>query len=262
MLTESFPTNFHTFASRVILKDASEAERYQEVTASQRAAFEKADALWVRPPQYFIDLWNEACINYYREGWSETLGKYNEETGYFELNGLIDITYEQALAIFQASANVISATNINSLFKNNMSIRTNFPIRGMASAINYPFYYCSNIEIARCDNMNLTGGFFGCKKVHSILNVSDINNAISNTFECAALVNFTCLKVSTPSLILSKCPLLSLDSFKNIVDKAAAALKTITVHPDVYAKVTDEGNAEWNQLLKDAALKNISFASA
>lgn len=36
---------------------------------------------------------------------------------------------------------------------------------------------------------------------------------------------------------------------------------TITVHPDVYAKLTDAGNAEWHKVLTDAADKNITFAT-
>lgn len=39
----------------------------------------------------FIDLWNNACGSY---------GRYNAETGYFELNGLTDIGYDEALKIF------------------------------------------------------------------------------------------------------------------------------------------------------------------
>lgn len=36
---------------------------------------------------------------------------------------------------------------------------------------------------------------------------------------------------------------------------------TITVHPDVYAKLTDESNAEWYAVLTAAAAKNITFAT-
>lgn len=48
--------------------------------------------------QTFIDLWNVACGIY---------GQYNASTGYFELNGLLDITYEQALAIYDATAHMV-----------------------------------------------------------------------------------------------------------------------------------------------------------
>ena len=42
----------------------------------------------------FIDTWNTACTSA-----GIRYGSYNEKTGYFELNGLTDISYEQALDI-------------------------------------------------------------------------------------------------------------------------------------------------------------------
>lgn len=39
----------------------------------------------------FIDMWNSACGSY---------GQYNADTGFFELNGLIDITYDEAIPIY------------------------------------------------------------------------------------------------------------------------------------------------------------------
>lgn len=43
----------------------------------------------------FIDLWNECAVDF---------GRYNEETGYFELNGITDLTYDDAVFIYTASA--------------------------------------------------------------------------------------------------------------------------------------------------------------
>lgn len=34
---------------------------------------------------------------------------------------------------------------------------------------------------------------------------------------------------------------------------------TVTVHPEVYAKLTDEANAEWHALVAQAAARNITF---
>ena len=36
---------------------------------------------------------------------------------------------------------------------------------------------------------------------------------------------------------------------------------TITVHADVYAKLTDESNTDWHALMASAAAKNITFAT-
>ena len=66
----------------------------------------------------FIDQWNTACGIW---------GRYNEETGYFELNGLTDITYEEALRIYEVGA--ITTYDCAGFYnvKNNGFIRTNLP---------------------------------------------------------------------------------------------------------------------------------------
>lgn len=72
------------------------------------------------------------------------------------------------------------------------------------------------------------------------------------------------------------CPRLSLATFRRMVDTRSASstfTDTVTVHPDVYAKLTgDTANeaaealtpeelAQWQQLLTDAIAKNIVFAT-
>ena len=79
-------------------------------------------------------------------------------------------------------------------------------------------------------------------------------------YECFNLENI-CLIVKE-SLYLAYSPKLSLDSFRHIVTYAVnTSAITITVHPDVYAKLTDEANTDWHQILLDAADKNITFAT-
>lgn len=63
---------------------------------------------------------------------------------------------------------------------------------------------------------------------------------------------------------LSECPKLNIQSFQTLVKNKYATHPgnpTVTVHPDVYAKLTDETNTEWHQVLLDAAEKNITFAT-
>ena len=48
----------------------------------------------------FIDMWNQACT----QG-GNSYGRYNAKTGFFELNGLTDISYEEALLIYKRSPN-------------------------------------------------------------------------------------------------------------------------------------------------------------
>lgn len=89
-MTQAAPTNFHRFFSRKILTAGESAADFREVSASERSAIEAADAKWERPPQSFIDRWTAEVGKW---------GCYNEATGYFELNGIRDITYQQALQI-------------------------------------------------------------------------------------------------------------------------------------------------------------------
>ena len=76
------------------------------------------------------------------------------------------------------------------------------------------------------------------------------------------------------SLNLSKCPLIDLTSWQGLVSRAANTdAITVTVHPDVYAKLngdmTNEAAAatpadelaQWQALIAQAAEKQITFAT-
>ncbi len=57
-------------------------------------------------------------------------------------------------------------------------------------------------------------------------------------------------------------PPLSLESLSYIVTNAVnPRVITITVHPDVYAKLTDPENAEWYAVNTAAQAKQIAFAT-
>lgn len=61
---------------------------------------------------------------------------------------------------------------------------------------------------------------------------------------------------------LRKSAKISLDSLIYLVDHAKeGASFNITVHPDVYAKLADETNTPWHQVLISAVEKNINFAT-
>ena len=76
------------------------------------------------------------------------------------------------------------------------------------------------------------------------------------------------------SISVSGCPKLNLHTFQFMVNNASNTSPiTIEVHPDVYAKLTSDTTnvaaaalapeelAKWQQVLTDAAAKNISFAT-
>ena len=88
------------------------------------------------------------------------------------------------------------------------------------------------------------------------------SKSYANTFgQCYMLASVRVSRLGC-DFWLQQSPLLTLDSAAYLVAHAAnTAAITVTVHPDVYAKITDEANTEWHQVLIDAAAKNITFAT-
>lgn len=79
---------------------------------------------------------------------------------------------------------------------------------------------------------------------------------------CAALEEVRLYKLAY-NVSFGQSPLLSLASLQYLVDNAANTKAiTVTVHADVFAKLTDESNTEWHAVAVAALAKNITIASA
>lgn len=214
----------------------------------------------------FIDMWNTAC---------GACGQYNTATGFFELNGLTDITYQQALDIYNAGPLQMNVAKVYCT-----PIRTNL-VCGLAAdkgslnlqrTFNLPSIEVasvksiSNIYIATPSSFYLA--FFNClklKRILGVMNFSKVSNITTSNRDsfsnCLELEEVRITKL-TYGYNFPDSPKLSLESVKYMVDNAAnTGTMTITVHPEVYAKLTDETNTEWHAVLTAAAAKNISFAT-
>lgn len=221
----------------------------------------------------FIDMWNTACGSF---------GRYNPETGYFELNGLTDITYEEAVKMHALWSN---SPKLNRMY-DSAKIRTNLPsVAYDGDDFTNMFLFCNTIEVARMGPSDsndywvrgrFAGTFRRCNKLRKIIQIIDSPTVDSLTFEhCAALEDVRIRIRSNPSeLHLGWSPLLSLASFTFLVaNKTWNRDVTVYVHPNVYAKLTgdtsnaaaaeltEEELAQWGQLLEDAAEKQITFAT-
>lgn len=203
---------------------------------------------------------------------------YNEDTGFYELNGLTDITEAQMRTIYDAyfpnypgDATALYATT---------QIRTNLPTKtnvgGWISTltVSYLFAACSRLEVAVMGTsaslgymqvVYCAGMFYNCSKLSKVLgviNMQIMSSTTENMFRgCSALeeVNIKYLQVN---ISFAQSPLLSLASLQYLITNAAnTAAITVTVHADVYAKIQDETNAEWHALIASAQEKNITFAT-
>lgn len=236
----------------------------------------------------FCDLFNQAAGEH---GHAEVVD------GVFScmLNGL-ELTYGEAVEIYMAGP--ITSSDCRGRYYQS-SIRTNLPspLKGGNWGQGGAFDHSST---ALCDNCpdievlditqraggivvsyspnNWVVGF--CPKLRKILGHLDlgkVNNPKSSwgkspLWELPELVDVELYMLGAP-INLSTCPKLSLESYQYCVKNARTMTETvpITVHPDVYAKLTgdttneaaaaltEEELAKWAQLLSDAAEKEITF---
>ena len=272
-----------------MLEDETVAD-FKEVTAAERSAIEAADAKWTRPPQSFIDLWNNACID---PRTKQVVGRYNESTGYFELNGLTDITYQQAMDIYRYTSNGVTTDDLNVMGYGFAQFRTNLPpslgcywvqinnlfsLNEILEVVRLPQFYPTEVKL----RPNTRSAFEGCKKLREIINVMEAPSHASDaytwygTFDRCFELETVRIKKLYGNISFAHSPLISSDSISYLVENRTTAhtdVITVTVHADTFAKLTGDTTnpavaaltpaelAQWQQILTAATEKNISFTT-
>ena len=205
---------------------------------------------------------------------------YNEKTGFYELNGLTDITEEQMKVIYVQTHHVTRQTDLSGVFANANNIRTNYPFKidgGYKQVLCHAtFAGCTNIEVVAftksTNNVFYSSRvnylFQHCRKLKEVIGIIRIDYASSSEkyekmfYQCFALVSVS-LRGVKYDISFSDSPLISLESLQYMITNASNASPiTVTVHADVYAKIQDETNVEWHALIETAAAKQITFATA
>lgn len=202
---------------------------------------------------------------------------YNQNTGFYELNGLTDITEEQMRNIYVYTSGAINQNNLNGKFSN-IPIRTNLPFKansgGYFGDANIGAMFATNhtIEVVYVGSIiypdYISYAFARCDKLRKILTVIDLNNyrvatPITKMFPGCILLEYVRIQKIKQSISFSDSPLLSLESLQYLITNAANTSSiTVTVHADVYAKIQDEGQVDWHALIETAAAKQITFATA
>lgn len=268
--TEQYCTDFvNSTPERIEVIDTLGEKLSEDESVTNAVVNTIADA----KKQLFIDLWNRACRRKpagFSESQAYIYGKYNAETGYFELNGLTDITYEQAIDIFIAGK--VCNENDAKIKYWTVDIRTCLPNSHYDLNAQYTqtFANCRTLEKVKLPNVIPAQECFAqCVKLISIKGLYAINsqagvNACVDTYRaCTNLEEIEFGIVFSQNFSLQYSPKLNLKVFQDIASKYGGTSPiTITVHPDVYAKLTDSSNTEWNQVLLDAQNKQITFATA
>lgn len=185
--------------------------------------------------------------------------KYNEATGYYELNGLTDITEEEMRVIYKYAG----TPQANAAFAYSQA-RTNLPMPGMYNGKIYAamFYSCPNLEVAYLGNRQLpptsydvpqvyTEGsnfFYMCSKLKKIYGKIYQRNDWGLTFgDCIALEEVRIAELYS-SIQLSWSPNLSKESVQYMITNAnppsgaAVGSIIITLHPTAYARLKDDAD--------------------
>ena len=223
----------------------------------------------------FIDLFNEAAS----KGLSTECGRYDPENAPdpehpFYLNGLW-LTYNEALKSYSLWDN--SAAMKGRYYLEN--IRTNIPMRHFVGNIDMTqaFMFSSAEIICLTSDTDPIAGtwnntFARCPNLRKIIGF--INSPSSNTFDrCIKLEDVHIYNPLGINIVIAQSPKLSLNSVHILVNNWTSKGYTVTVHSDVYAKLTgdttnaaaaaltEEELAQWQQLIVDAAEKQIIFAT-
>lgn len=201
---------------------------------------------------------------------------YNQNTGFYELNGLTDITEEEMKVIYVQTNHMDYIENMNDVFSN-LNFRTNLGFKQIRRTNNRTFNLKNafrenkNLEVLKLGNSTNDTWVMKCSDMQDFVTYCSNLKKIIGYIECPVAVNF----LSTPLLEeirfknivrnfgIKDSPLISLESLQYLITNAANTSPiTVTVHADVYAKIQDETQTEWHALIASAQEKNITFATA
>lgn len=218
---------------------------------------------------------------------------YNNSTHYFELNGLTDITAKQMRNIlewgtYERFINVCDC-DMATVTNNIPRLRTTIPSVSFPSwrGKSYPLltWMPQGLEIIKLFvsgnsdsiiNLDNDLGLYDAPTLRCILDILRPTRSIrigSPLYPTALSTLY--IKDLKFSIDLARLSALSLSSLQYLVTNSANTdVITVTVHPDVYAKLTgDTSNAaaaalsadelaQWQALVATASARKISFASA
>lgn len=219
---------------------------------------------------------------------------YNESTGYWELNGLTDLTEEEMYDIYLWTHNIINQPDLNNAF-NDSPIRTTFANPSGRStyrsstgvSLDQAFLNCTQLEVICLKsigdsqillsytlNTACHNAFNNCTKLREIKNILYVGNNTQNIFSSAfsgcSQLSKVRIKGLRQNVSFEYSPLLSYESLNYLVTNAAnTSAITMTVHPTTYSYLTGTAQPtaevggtteEWQALVTTAQAKRISFA--
>lgn len=260
-------------ADEIIDLKTSKAEREELAGKAER---EELSNVLAREPGAEVEDVYRPEMKVFDDEWTAADGTVIVSGVTYGCNGVDDLTYDEAIEIKQLYSKrkgwdysrMFFASTVRALLPIWVPNATPISMRNMfqSSRSISKIVFLSNVSPCVVTISELFSAFHTCEKlreIDAILDVSQASNvgAIANFQECKNLEEIRIRRLNT-NINFSSSPKLSLASLQYIVDNAAnTGSVTVTVHPDVYAKLTDEADAEWHVLTAIASEMNITFAT-
>ena len=202
---------------------------------------------------------------------------YNQNTGFYELNGLTDITEEQMRTIYVQTYQCDHVENMREVFSA-LNFRTNLGFNhirrqtGRIFNLRDSFRENFSLEVLRLGNGTNDNWVMKCSDMQNITHYCTKLKKIIGYIECPNQAiniagNYLLEEIRFKNIAgnfgIKDSPLISLESLQYLITNAANTSPiTVTVHADVYAKIQDESQADWHALIEAATAKQITFATA
>lgn len=206
-------------------------------------------------------VWNDAAKNW-TVGLVEGISTDKMAAIYADTNGrLRGNNWDSALYRAGSSTNFPPRTLPISLMVGNIDATSAFS----ASSLEIVQLTTQNKEpLSKVKFSSINMIFTNCSKLKEVIGVMDVSSCSSatNAFQACILLQRVNISGLSVNLSLSSTSQLSLDSLQYLVDNAKnTSAITVTVHADIYAKLTDPADTEWYAVNEAAQAKQISFAT-
>ncbi|MBD5381954.1 collagen-like protein [Clavibacter sp.] len=220
-----------------------------------------------------VDFWKMSTRTFLGgSGAYDSWGDYDKQTGEFVYCGL-PFSREQVNTMLAHKFGG-APNNVESAYRDKWWLDAALPLNiRHASSINYAFSACRKIQAVvlydyypNIQVTSLNHAFNGCYALVCIkgypLDLRYVNGQMTDVFKGCRKLQEVWIQGLKSDLSFVDSPLLRMDCLQYMIDNAMnTSLITITFHPDIYAKLTDEQNDEWYNILKLASSKNIQFAT-
>lgn len=200
---------------------------------------------------------------------------FNETSGYFELNEITDIAYDEMKSIYAHSIGAVPFTKYRdsqfALYQERTTLLLSIAA-GYSFSANHMFQ-SGNIVVANLTGATNMGGatnmFAYCNRLRKVIGIMTSTTWTNTPWHSCYSLESVIIKGLKADMSFNNSSLLTLDSVVYIVTNAAnTSAITITLHADAYARCVADtteytlSGQTYTGIIAYAAAKNITIASA